>query len=46
MNAFQIRNYDPFYGNGIHVLLQRENDRYINISIYYAYIFEKFIISI
>jgi len=26
MNAFQIRNYSPFYGNGIHVLLQRGND--------------------
>ena len=29
MNAFQIRNYDPFYGNGIHVLLQRGNYIYM-----------------
>ena len=35
MNAFQIRNYDPFYGNGIHVLLQRGNYIYMcyNISL-------------
>ena len=32
MNAFQIRNYNPFYGNGIHVLLRRENDIYIYIE--------------
>ena len=44
MNAFQIRNYDPFYGNGIHVLLQRGNDiskyiytRYLYIQGYFSY---------
>ena len=35
MIAFQIRNYNPFYGNGIHVLLQRGN----NIYIYAWYVF-------
>ena len=34
MIAFQIRNYNPFYGNGIHVLLQRGNDMYRYIYMY------------
>ena len=41
MNAFQIRNNNPFYGNGIHVLLQREKDIYIYIYIYITHIFFK-----
>ena len=38
MNAFQIRNYSPFYGNGIHVLLQRGNDIYVYIYITHIFL--------